>query len=188
MAEIDALELLHRQHEEVDALFDRLAELQGKAMEEAHIPDRKELADSIVKHLSIHSGIEQEHFYPEVSDALSDGEEVADHSLDEHREIERLLAQWDGMSPDNVDFDGIFRGIVAHVREHVREEEEQIFPRLRERVDAAELRRLGGKLVDAMGHAPTHPHPGAPKKGTLGKVAAAGASAVDRARDTLTGR
>ena len=77
---------------------------------------------------------------------------------------------------------------MAEIRQHVTEEEADLFPRLREAVPASVLAELGGKARTAKKMAPTRPHPSAPDTPPMNKVLAPGAGLVDRLRDALTRR
>jgi hypothetical protein len=74
------------------------------------------------------------------------------------------------------------------IDEHIREEEGELLPRLREAVTQEELDRLGGLLARAKQTAPTRPHPGAPDEPPALAFAGPVAAAYDRLRDRLQGR
>jgi hypothetical protein len=77
---------------------------------------------------------------------------------------------------------------MAVIRHHVREEETDLFPGLREACSADELRELGAKVETAKKLAPTRRHPAAPDRPPLNTLLAPGAGLVDRLRDALSGR
>lgn len=58
---------------------------------------RRDLADHMnAKHVR-HSIAEEEHMYPAVREYLEHGDEVADHEIAEHIEVERLLKRVEGV-------------------------------------------------------------------------------------------
>lgn len=77
---------------------------------------------------------------------------------------------------------------MREIREHVTDEEQNLFPLLREATKPEELEQLGEKVRSAKKTAPTRPHPAAPDKPPLNKLLAPGAGLVDRIRDAVTGR
>jgi hypothetical protein len=74
------------------------------------------------------------------------------------------------------------------VRADIKDEEEDLFPQLREHTTPEQLLELGGKIQSAKKLAPTRPHPSTPDTPPLKKVLGTGAGLVDRIRDKLTHR
>lgn len=172
--EKDAIEVLEADHREVEALFERV---------QASSAGQDDAVADIVRELSIHDAIERELLYPVVRDRIpSDGEGMAWHSLDEHEETAELLSQIES-TDDAPQRDMLLRRLTTSVNDHVTEEENEIFPKLRQAMSQEELVELGSKLEGAKGRAPTHPHPHAPRSGIGAKVGGAAAAAMDRARD-----
>jgi hemerythrin superfamily protein len=187
---IDVLTLLHEQHVEVDGLFSELERLQPQAQGGGSelLDERRRLAEQVIAKLMQHASIEEEHFYPALREATGDDALVSE-ALDQHRTAERDASAVDGISPDNLDFDTRLRALIADVREHVRVEEAEIFPRIESALSLAQRQELGATLLAAMKHAPTHPHPRSPSPSTgIGKVMARGAAVADKMRDTAMGR
>lgn len=190
-ASMDALVLLRHQHLEVEELFRELEHFQAKALGSpaSYLSERKNLTDSLIRQLSVHSGIEETHFYPALREYVGDGDPLADEAVHQHQEAKQVLKALDGISPDNLDYDGRLRELMQSVREHVKVEEQEIFPRIRAALTDGQLGDLGQRLQKAMRTAPTRPHPGAPPStSAMGKVAAMGAAVVDRMRDASDGR
>ncbi len=179
---MDAITLLESDHREVEGLFSRF--------ETASARDRRGIADTIVKELSIHSEIEKLHLYPTVRDEVPDGAALADHSLAEHRIVDELLAKAYKYLDEagSTSFGDLMLRIKSEVQAHVQEEETEIFPKLRASVSTSRLDELGDQLAAAKKTAPTRPHPAAPDQGPAHQVMGRAAGMVDRARDTITGR
>jgi hypothetical protein len=76
--------------------------------------------------------------------------------------------------------------VIDDVSKHAREEEDKIFPQLREKCSSQELRELGDKVRHIKSIAPTHPHPSAPDTPPANVIMGPMAGLVDRVRDTLT--
>jgi len=77
---------------------------------------------------------------------------------------------------------------MAAIRQHVQEEESEVFPQFRSRVDADELQKLGTVVQALKKVVPTHPHPMAPDHPPFNALLAPGAALVDRVRDMLSSR
>jgi hypothetical protein len=80
------------------------------------------------------------------------------------------------------------RTLITDVTEHLREEEQRLFPSLAQECTPQELYELGERVRRAKKVAPTRPHPGVPDTPPANKFLAPGAGLVDRVRDFVTGR
>ncbi len=181
-AEQDVIEVLLRDHREVEEVF---RELEAGTGSPEH---RRQLADAVTAELVRHSVAEEEYLYPTVRHVMPGGGALADEEIEEHAEAERLLKRLESTPSTAPEFDGILGELMPAIRSHIAEEESELFPRLREHCTAAELADLGRKVTDAKRIAPTRPHPSAPDTPPLNKALAPGAGLVDRVRDAFSGR
>ena len=173
----DAIEVLTQDHREVETMFQKV---------QAGTADRT-VIEQIVRELSIHDAIERELLYPFVREKIpTEGERLAEHSLDEHEEVARLLA--DIEAADDSERSRLLPELISSVKEHVAEEEQHVFPKLRTVSTASDLMDLGERLGGARSKAPTHPHPHTPRSATGAKVAGMAASAMDKVRDSVSSR
>ncbi|HYN93150.1 MAG TPA: hemerythrin domain-containing protein [Pilimelia sp.] len=178
----DVLDLLTDDHRELEELF---AELEGG---EGTPQQRRDLADVVIAELVRHAIAEEEYVYPTARRALADGDEVADHEIAEHGEAEQLMKDLEGVDPTDPRFDTLLTELTATIRQHVADEEANLFPRLRATCPAAELTDLAGKVEAAKRLAPTRPHPAAPDTPPWNKLLAPGTGLIDKVRDALSGR
>jgi hemerythrin superfamily protein len=179
----DATQFLISQHREVDQLWSELrdARLGGGA-------GAQDLAQKIVTALSQHDALETQLLYPELRGLGDEGEQLAKHSLDEHKQVRELLTQVDGKDPrDDAVFSTLSTCMTA-VMQHVQEEEGQVFPLLRQRCDSSRLHELGERMQSMMKMAPTHPHPHTPDSKLGATVAGTVAGMADKARDAVSGQ
>lgn len=146
---MDAIALLTEDHRKVDELFEQLERLQQPT-------ERKELVGRLVEELSIHAAIEEQELYPVMRSALGDDGPVeeAEH---EHAEVKAMLAALSWMRPEHERFDALVTELVAAVRHHVAEEEQDLLPKLRRFAPAADLKALGERLQQAKAGAPKKP-------------------------------
>jgi hypothetical protein len=98
-----------------------------------------------------------------------------------------VLAELDGMDPANERFDAKMTVLIENVRHHVKEEEQEFFPKVRAELDRSALAEVGRAMATAKQLAPSHPHPRSPDTPPGNLVAAAGSSVVDRISDTVSG-
>jgi len=173
---LDAIELLTNQHREVERLW-------GEAQP---VPAESQ-AQEIVALLSQHDALETTLLYPELRDTGEQGEQLSRHSLEEHQQVRELLKEVDGKDPSDPAVMATLEECVNAVQHHVQEEEDRIFPLLRQACDESRLREIGEKMETMMKTAPTHPHPSMPDNEVGAKVAGKVAGVVDRARDAMSG-
>jgi hemerythrin superfamily protein len=175
---MDAITLLKEDHRAVEALFkkyEKLGERAGKT--------KQTTVDKLVRLLSVHASIEETVLYPYIREHAPELESTVLEALEEH-----LVAKWEldaleKMKPSDERFDAKVSVLTESVRHHVKEEEKQLFPKIREKFSRADLQELGEALAQAKKSAPTHPHPRSPDT-PPGNVPLSMANAVvDRARD-----
>lgn len=178
---MDAIDLIEQDHRHVDSLFERFEQTDDQ-------DTKRELVNQMVHELSVHAAIEEEIFYPAVREALPEGDGLVNESLHEHQEAKELLNDLDGMEPDHPTFDPTVSRLIQEVRHHVEEEETEILPALRDRLDPELLGEMGQELESAKGRAPTRPHPAAPDSPPANKLTGPAAGLVDRIRDRVQDR
>lgn len=122
----DILELLENQHREVEQLFAQYDQAQE---------DKSAIVAQVTEALQLHTTIEEEILYPVLRERLANGEEKADHAIEEHDLVDSVLDQLEA-EPSN---EGAFADLREKVTHHVAEEEHELFPELRESVDQAQL-------------------------------------------------
>ncbi len=132
----DAIAFLENEHREVEKLFE--------SFEKARSDDKKEgYADRICLELRIHTRIEEEILYPPARATLDD-DFIVDEAVVEHDSAKALIAQIEGMRPGDDFYDAKVKVLSEHIEHHVEEEEEELFPQLRE--SGIDLVALGERL------------------------------------------
>ncbi|GHB58739.1 hemerythrin [Streptomyces viridiviolaceus] len=178
----NVIDELTTDHREVEELFGKI-----DALPSGH-KDRKVYADQVTIELVRHSVAEEEYLYPAVREHVANGGALADKELEDHAQAEQIMKDLEGCEADDPEFDRLVGKLMSEIREHVADEESNLFPRLREACSAEALDELGDKVRRAKSMAPTRPHPTAPDKPPMNKLLAPGAGMVDRVRDALSGR
>jgi hemerythrin superfamily protein len=174
----DAVSVLKNDHRAIEQLFRRLEKSRATS-------ERRRLADRIVRELSIHAAIEEQHVYPVLRRRLNGQAPRVLVALEEHHVAKLELSEIEALGPDDERFDAKIHVLIESVRRHVAEEERDLLPAMRRALPPEELRSLGEVLVRAKDSAPTRPHPTAPDQPPGNLIANAGAAAMDRGRDAL---
>jgi hemerythrin superfamily protein len=177
----DLVSVITRDHRVVELI---LAELQ---LGEGTAQHRRDLADHMTTELVRHSVAEEMYMYPAARETLADGDTVADREIAEHAGVERLLKQLEGVDAKDPRFDDLVARVIADVRHHVRDEEEQLLPRLQAACSSERLEDLGRMVARAKASAPTRPHPAAPDRPPANLILAPGVGMIDKLRDALSG-
>jgi len=137
----NATEMLREDHRKVKDLFEHF--------EGTDSGDRKEIVDTTLRELEVHTSIEEEIFYPAARLALQelDGEEsddTIDEAWEEHHVVKLLSAELKKMRSSDEHYDAKFTVLAESVKHHIKEEEEQLFPKLESHIDGEEL---GDKMM-----------------------------------------
>lgn len=137
---MNAIELLQQQHDEVKELFSKI-EKTDAANEKGRL--FRELASKLVGH----DGIEREIFYPACEEALGLTDELGE-ALVEHGVVEFCLYQADqAIGEDDFDYKvNVLKELLEH---HIKEEEDEFFPKVKKALGDEKLEALGEELLDA---------------------------------------
>lgn len=177
----DLIDAIVSDHREAESVF---AEIEASGDPRT----RRELAEHVIVELVRHSVAEEQYLYPTARKALPNGDELADHELQEHAEAEEVMKAIENTEAGDPKFDELVAKLIADIRHHLQDEEKDLLPKLRAACDAGELRELGQKFERAKKMAPTRPHPSAPDRPPGNKILGPGVGLIDRVRDALSGR
>ncbi|MFG3025429.1 hemerythrin domain-containing protein [Streptomyces sp. NPDC048254] len=178
----DALAELMTDHREVEEMFAGIQGMAGGGQE------LRDLVDEVTIELVRHSIAEEEYLYPAVREHIEGGDRIADKEIADHGRIEKLLKQLEKTDTDDPRMSPLLQQLMDEVAAHVQDEEDNLFPMLRQACTPEALNELGDKIRRAKSLAPTRPHPAAPNTPPANKLLAPGTGLVDRARDFITGR
>lgn len=152
---MDAIKLLESQHDDVDALFAKITRARTDAQ---RLENFNALADLLIAH----SAIEEQIFYPAVYDG--ELEDQLGDALREHESMKRLIVQLIDLTPDDPRWGVKLKELQDEVESHVGEEEDELFPLVRQTVDKSELDDLGEAMdelfEDLIGGEPRNDLPG----------------------------
>ncbi|GAA6527595.1 hemerythrin domain-containing protein [Intrasporangium sp. DVR] len=177
----DVVDVLTADHREVVGLIGEIWTTQDPG-------ERRDLADTAIAELVRHAVAEEMYVYPAMRKHLPNGEEAVNHDVEEHRELEQLMKELEGVEGSDPRFNELLRRLDTVLADHISDEETKHFPQLRAALPESELVELAGQVESAKKLAPTRPHPSAPNNELFHKLAGPGLGMVDRLRDRLTGR
>jgi hemerythrin superfamily protein len=134
----DATTLLRADHKLVSSLFDEYEKTRSTSK-------KQELVSEICNELNVHAQVEEEIFYPAVKEALKDKNLVPEATV-EHATLKSLIAEVEGMEPDGEMFDAKIKVLSEYVKHHVKEEQNEIFPKAK--ATKLDMMELGAKLSE----------------------------------------
>jgi hemerythrin-like domain-containing protein len=133
----DPIAILKRDHREVADLLKKLADTNPGTR-------RKATVAKVTSELRLHMQIEEDEIYPLVEQKV--GAEDAEEAMVEHRLARDGLAQLQELV-DEPGFGAVVAMLTAGIRHHVREEETEVFPKLKKKLDRDTLAALGDQVV-----------------------------------------
>lgn len=116
------LEALKKDHQIVKSLFDRYLNTNDVAV-------KREAGPRILMLLEMHADLEEATFYPK---ARSVDAEMVNHGQGEHDEMRQMIQQLKGMQPGDSQCDQLYQKLCDTVLDHVEEEENELFPKVRQ--------------------------------------------------------
>lgn len=134
----DAIALLKQDHRTVEALFDEF--------EDADESEQAGLATRICQMLTVHAQIEEELLYPQAKEAFGEEEDEMVYEAEiEHGSAKELIAKIEASTPEDPEFKPLVKVLSEYVKHHVKEEEKEMFPALKEA--EVDLKELGTQLA-----------------------------------------
>jgi hemerythrin superfamily protein len=179
----DVVDVLKTDHREVELMF---TELEGLFGPDADADRRREVTDNVTIELVRHAVAEEVVVYPRVKDKVS--AEEAERAKQEHAEAEATMKRLEKMDSDDPRFEAEVRTLMAEIREHVAEEEGQMFPHMRAVFTDEELVDMKRRVEAIKKLGPTRPHPSVPNDALPRLAGGPIVGLFDRLRDLASGR
>jgi hemerythrin superfamily protein len=136
---MNAIDLLKAQHDEVEELFKKFEKLGEDAEAE-----KRQLFVAIADRLSAHTAIEEQFFYPAVK--AKQTEDILRESLEEHLAAKRIIADLLELQPADENYDAKMKVLQEQVEHHVKEEEKEMFPKVKKLFAKEDLESLGDQM------------------------------------------
>ncbi|MBN9390169.1 MAG: hemerythrin domain-containing protein [Chloroflexi bacterium] len=136
----DAIDLLVQDHDKVENMFTRIE--QGVSKETA-----QELFTTIYHELTLHAIVEEQIFYPAVAQKPSFKDLLKD-AFSEHAEVKQQLGDISYLEPASAEWTKMMGKVWKELQHHINDEEEKLFPKVREEFTEKELKALAGELEE----------------------------------------
>jgi len=118
----NAIAGLKADHQNVKTLFDDFENTDDRAM-------KTTIVNEALEELSLHATLEEELFYPAVRQSIQDEHGVMNEADEEHHVAKILIAELEEMDGSDSHYDAKFTVLAENVRHHIKEEEEDMFPK-----------------------------------------------------------
>ena len=121
-SETNAIAMLKQDHETVKGLFEKFEDTKDGA-------EKQKIISEAVHELKIHATIEEEIFYPAVRNQVED--DILNEAEVEHHVARMLIAELDESDDSDEYRNARFTVLSEAVRHHIKEEEGQMFPKVK---------------------------------------------------------
>ena len=118
---MDVTRMLEADHREVEQLLGRIDQADGA--------ERRPMVEEVATSLRAHMELEEAVVYPALIPII--GAEEAEEAENEHTIIRASLDQFVAFGPDEPGFGAAFDALRAAVGHHVKDEEDEVFPKAR---------------------------------------------------------
>lgn len=151
---MDAIEFIIEDHDRFRDALNRYEELGDEQTDEKRV-----LIDDLIERCVRHGVMEERVFYPFVMDQVPDLEDDVREEIEEHHVLEVVMAELQDVAADHPQFDAKVEVFAENLLHHLEEEEEELFPRLRDELSSEVLSELTDDLRAARDEAPATPDP-----------------------------
>jgi len=137
---MNAVELLKADHDIVRKLF--------QAVKESDESKHPAIFKKIKAELDVHAHIEETIFYPKLqADGDKELVDIVLEGIEEHRQMKMFLRQLADLSEGSEQFEPKLKVLMEDTDHHVKEEEDKMFPLVKEQFDSSTLNQLGDKMA-----------------------------------------
>lgn len=137
---MDAIKLLKKDHEEFRNLFEDYKNSESEQK-------KRELFGTIKRKLDAHTHIEETIFYPAIREEKG-LEEITKEGIEEHHVGDVLLREIDDLVKGSEKFDPKMKVLIESTEHHLKEEEDEMFPKVEKRLGDSRLEELGKKMAE----------------------------------------
>lgn len=140
---MDAIELLKKDHQTVRDLFKKFENTGEKA-----IKTRESILLKIREELVLHTTIEEKLFYPSLKEEDTT-EDLTYEAYEEHDLVKYELQGLAGDKPGSKEWNAKVTVLKELVEHHVKEEEKELFPKVKKTMSKEWLAAAGEKIIQA---------------------------------------
>jgi hemerythrin superfamily protein len=138
---MNAITMLESDHRKVETLFTQLKS-------EKDLLQRRALAEQVITELTLHTEMEETHFYPAAAKATPGSGELTAEAEKEHAEVKQVIAELERMQPEDAAYAGTMEKLEQLVQHHVEEEEGELFPKVAEALGSERLESIGAAMEE----------------------------------------
>jgi len=143
--------MLKEDHRKIRALFKDYEGLGDRANKK-----KEKLTDRIFHDLEIHTKVEEDLFYPKVKECIeTKDKKLVAEAFEEHLIVKRLIDELKKLHPGDEVFEAKFKVLRAGVRQHMAEEEGDLFPKAKKALNGEEA-PLGDSMEEEKGELQNH--------------------------------
>ncbi|GAB4817732.1 hypothetical protein N2152v2_004778 [Parachlorella kessleri] len=115
--------------------------------------------NAISMEILMHSVAEESVLYPFIEERMGEqGKEFSEHSLREHKKLEKdLLEALQARTEGGHELMDVVKQFRKHFEHHLKDEEQDFFPKLVQQASEEELTQLGPQFIQAKTQAPVEP-------------------------------
>jgi hemerythrin superfamily protein len=107
---------------------------------------KQKLATQICDMLTVHAMIEEEIFYPAIRNLDEETKDLVAEAAVEHQSLKDIIGRLEAAPPSDPLYDAGVKVLAEYVKHHVKEEENEIFPKVRS--SDIDLDALGERLME----------------------------------------
>ena len=133
-------ETIRKDHDRHRELLEKLADTTGNS------ESRRECWEAFYYDVKAHAAAEEETFYSPLM-ADSDGQDDARHSVAEHKDMDDIIEELNGMDFSSAAWLTRFKTLKHDYEHHMEEEENDIFEKARQVFDKEQASAIGQKFV-----------------------------------------
>jgi hypothetical protein len=123
----EPMEMLMEDHKKVQKMFKQFEKLHKQDGDEQ---SKREIAEQCCMELKVHAEVEEQIFYPAAREALEE-QDLVEEALVEHNSAKDLIAKLESMDGSEESYDATLMVLGEYVNHHIKEEEEQMFPKVK---------------------------------------------------------
>ena len=146
MKQQDAIALLKADHKKVKELFAQVEETSERAKVQL-----KRLGEEICQELTVHAEIEEQIFYPTVKERTQRGHkeehDLVLESYEEHAAAKKVIEDIQATDAGDESYKPKITTLSELIDHHVKEEERELFPAVKELLGEEELVDLGQQMA-----------------------------------------
>ena len=169
-----------RDHERLDQLLHQLDGVPGG-------PEQERVLHSLARLVFPHAFAEESVLWPVFRRVLPDGHELTLQVEQEHQEVNELWTRLEQTLPTSAERRELIDRLTVVLRQDVRDEEDELFPRLEDALSPRQLRAIGIAWEVVRRTAPTRPHAVVSRRPPGNALAALPLTVLDRSRDGIDG-